>query len=166
MTETLSGIMRYFIILVCCLPCFMTSHAQDKEAAVNAATELLSRWRKADIVTVEQEISRMTNVVTLRIVAFASRAASFPEKAEEVAVDSRLNKIFWASVRALCEIQTDDAKSARRIILDSGLVQGGDRILFKTFEERGQGVRTSHGNEENGGGRKVQNPADKTQGKP
>lgn len=144
----------------------MTLHAQDKEAAVSAATELLSRWQRSDIAAVEQEISRMTNVVTLRIVAFASRAASFPENAEEVAVDSRLNRIFWASVRALCELQNDDAKAARRIILDSGLVQGGDRILFKAFEERGQDGRTSRGDEEKAGRRKIQNPTDKTQGKP
>lgn len=144
----------------------MTSHAQDKEAAVNAATELLSRWRKSDIAVVEQEISRMTNVVTLRIVAFASRAASFPENAEEVAVDSRLNKIFWASVRALCEIPTDDAKAARRILLDSGLVQGGDRILFKTFEERGRGGQTPHSEDGKAGDSKARNPADKTQDKP
>jgi hypothetical protein len=120
----------------------MTSHAQNKEAGVDSGMELLSRWRTTPIPVLEQEISRMTNVNALRTIAFACRGASFPEKAEDIAVDNRLNRIFWASVRALCGTQTDEAKAARRIILESGLVQGGDRILFKSFEERGRNAQS------------------------
>src|SRR5512144_2712710 len=93
--------MRALAIFFCCLY-WVAAHAQNKETGVNAAMDLLSRWQSADIVAIERELSRLTNVDTLRIIAFASRSASFPERAEDIAVDSRLNRMFWASVRALC----------------------------------------------------------------
>lgn len=129
--------MKALTILACCLLCCMALHAQNKEVAVNAAVDVLSRWQKTDIVAIEQELSRMTNVDTLRILAFASRSAFYPGNVEDLAVDSRLDRIFWGSVRRLCEMQTENAKRARKMILESGLVQDGDHLRFKLLEENG-----------------------------
>lgn len=116
-------------------------YSEEKGRSVDIAIALLGQWRSERIDSVEQKIESMEDVDALRIIAFASRSAAFPEMAENIEIDARLNRVFWASIRALCKIETENAKAARRVIWDSGLIQGGDRILFKQLEDRVKDVR-------------------------
>lgn len=108
----------------------MRGFSQEKKHGIELAMSLMNGWNKSDVFSNEKEILNLEDIDALRIIAFMSRSAAYPEKAENVSRDEKLNKIFWASVEALGKISTDDSKATLQLIRNSGLVKGGDLLIF------------------------------------
>jgi hypothetical protein len=110
--------------------------AGDKAAAINEATVLIADWKEEKIETLETRIAAITEVDSLRTLAFFSRGAAYPQNAEDNEIDAKLDRIFWASVKALLKQDNHRADASLRVIERSNLLQGGDLLLFRELKEQ------------------------------
>lgn len=110
--------------------------AVEKTQRVDDAVKIIDQWKNLEIKELENRISKLEHVDSLRCIAFFCRAASYPENAEDIIVDEKLNRIFWACVRNLKRHDAPEAKEALRLIKSSGLLRGGDLQIFESISEK------------------------------
>ncbi len=120
--------------------------ARDKASGIDAAAVIIANWRQLESDKLETRIVALSDVDALRTIAFFSRGASFPQNAEDIEVDAKLDRMFWASVKSLLKEDNKDARDALRLIERSSLLQSGDLLLFKVLGEQ---AMKNHGKKRN-----------------
>jgi hypothetical protein len=115
--------------------------ASDKALGINAAVAIIANWQTVPADELESRIAAMSDINALRTIAFFSRGAGFPQSAEDVEVDTRLDRMFWASVKALQVQGNKESNDALRIIEHSSFLQNGDLLLFKELGEQARKTR-------------------------
>lgn len=103
--------------------------AREKTTRINAATEVIAGWNQMDIALLETRIASISDVDALRTLAYFSFGASLPQKAEDIGVDAKLDRMFWATVRSLQKQGSPEAAEALRRI--EQFLQDGDLLRFR-----------------------------------
>jgi uncharacterized membrane-anchored protein len=119
--------------------------AGDKEAGIDAATEIIAAWKQMKTEEIEARISKLSDVDALRTIAFFGLGAAYPQNAEDAEIDARLTRMFWMSIRALQKQKTQQAEAALRCIERSNLLQGGDLLLLRELSAQTKEGSSDHG---------------------